>query len=131
MELSSPSFFVNSACLWILTIREELRNRYIYIYISYFHPIFNQIKLNFNGLVLGLWSNLTQTYMNIGLTWRQTNRLTHEQWWKHNLLAEVMTKLLYPDWKVTFHFSNEFRQIFSPTSKCFSFPDVWSIFSHP
>ena len=46
-----------------------------------FHPVFNQIEPKFNGLVLGLWQTLPQTYKKngpilFGMSWRQTNRQT-------------------------------------------------------
>ena len=103
--LTCPLFFVNSTCLWILNICIKLwdnkLNQAFLIYFFYtekltevlwnFQPMFNQIQPKFNGLVLGLWPTLPQTFMKIGailyeISWQQTDR----HWWTHNLLVEVV-----------------------------------------
>ena len=65
---------------FIFATRRSLQTDFYKLFINFL----NKIQSKFNGLVLGLWPTLPQTYINIGpipfgITWRQTVRQTDRQ----------------------------------------------------
>ena len=92
------SLFVNIK--YLHNIRDNKLNQAFLIYFFDTEKLTDRVLWNcqpkFNGIVLGLWPILPQTFMKIGailfeISWWQTNK--HR--WKHNLLAQGLSSFYF------------------------------------